>query len=172
MGEWAQFYLSRYGDASAPNPLVVHPGARSPQLKHQVEAWIGEISPGIQIHYERAETLDAVQMSYSFVAVRDTSARYRPTNVGFGVSYTLPVITALLCAKPGDLLLLESPEAHLHPRGQAKLGELLSRAAASGVQIIVESHSDHVMNGIRVAAPGHSAGRTCPVPLFPVGPDG
>jgi hypothetical protein len=152
LGEWTPNYLARHGDSASPNPGSRHPGARSPELKHQVEAWMGEISTGIQIHCDRAESLDSVQMSYSFVSNRDTSPRYRPTNVGFGVSYTLPVVTVLLSAQPGDLLLLESPEAHLHPRGQAKLGELLSRTAASGVQIIVESHSDHVMNGIRVAA--------------------
>ncbi len=152
LGEWTPNYLALHGDSPSPNPGSRHPGARSPELKHQVEAWMGEISTGIQIHCDRAELLDSVQMSYSFVSNRDASSRYRPTNVGFGVSYTLPVVTVLLSAQPGDLLLLESPEAHLHPRGQAKLGELLSRTAASGVQIIVESHSDHVMNGIRVAA--------------------
>jgi predicted ATPase len=57
----------------------------------------------------------------------------------------------LLGSRSGSLLLLENPEAHLHPRGQAKLGELLARAASGGVQVIVESHSDHVLNGIRIA---------------------
>lgn len=151
-GEWTPFYLAKHGDRDAPNPGSYHPRAVSSQLKHQIEAWMNEVSPGLQLHCERADAMDAVQLSYSFVARRDTSSRYRPTNVGFGVSYTLPVVTTLLAAEPGDLLLLESPEAHLHPKGQAKLGELMSRAAASGVQIIVESHSDHIMNGIRVAA--------------------
>jgi predicted ATPase len=49
------------------------------------------------------------------------------------------------------MLLIENPEAHLHPRGQSKLTELMSLAAQSGVQIIVETHSDHVFNGIRKA---------------------
>jgi predicted ATPase len=151
-GEWTPFYLAKHGDRDAPNPGTYHPDAVSPQLKHQIEAWMNEVSPGLQLHYDRADAMDAVQLSYSFVARRDTSSKYRPTNVGFGVSYTLPVVTVLLAAEPGDLILLESPEAHLHPKGQAKLGELMSRAANSGVQIIVESHSDHIMNGIRVAA--------------------
>jgi predicted ATPase len=151
-GEWTPFYIAKHGDRDAPNPGSYHPRAVSSQLKHQIEAWMNEVSPGLQLHYDRADAMDAVQLSYSFVARRDTSSKYRPTNVGFGVSYTLPIVTTLLAAEPGDLLLLESPEAHLHPKGQAKLGELMSRAAASGVQIIVESHSDHIMNGIRVAA--------------------
>lgn len=151
-GEWTPYYLAKRADDPAPNPGAYHPNAESSQLKHQIEAWMNEVSPGIRLHYGRTVAMDAVQLSYSFVTHRDTTSNYRPTNVGFGVSYTLPVVTTLLAAEPGDLILLESPEAHLHPQGQAKLGELMSRAANSGVQIIVESHSDHVMNGIRVAA--------------------
>jgi predicted ATPase len=49
------------------------------------------------------------------------------------------------------LLLLENPEAHLHPQGQVALGELLALAASDGVQIVVETHSDHLLNGVRLA---------------------
>lgn len=150
-GEWAPHYLTTRGERTIGCEICAHPNARSLQLTHQVEAWMGEVSPGLQLHFEKPPALDLVKLSYSFVARRDTSSRYRPTNVGFGVSYTLPVVTALLSAEPGDLILLESPEAHLHPRGQSKLAELLSFAASGGVQIIVESHSDHIMNGVRVA---------------------
>lgn len=51
----------------------------------------------------------------------------------------------------GDLILLENPEAHIHPAGQRMLGELIAAAGAGGAQIIVETHSDHVINGIRLA---------------------
>ena len=61
------------------------------------------------------------------------------------------MITAILSAKKGDLIIIENPESHLHPQGQAKLGELIARAANDGVQLIIESHSDHLFNGIRVA---------------------
>jgi predicted ATPase len=59
---------------------------------------------------------------------------------------------ACLSAKAGALLLLENPEAHLHPRGQSALGLLLALCASDGVQVIVETHSDHLLNGIRLAA--------------------
>lgn len=49
------------------------------------------------------------------------------------------------------MILLENPEAHLHPRGQAALAELVVRAAKTGAQVIVESHSDHILNGVRIA---------------------
>jgi predicted ATPase len=111
---------------------------------------MGEISPGVQIHLDSRSELDLVGVTYSFVARRDVSRKFRPTNVGFGVTYALPIITACLAAKPGDLIIIESPEAHLHPRGQTKLAELLARAAKGGVQVVVESHSDHILNGLRL----------------------
>ena len=76
---------------------------------------------------------------------------YSPVNVGFGIPYVLPLILTLLISQPGDLVLIENPESHLHPRGQAELGKLIALASQSGVQIICETHSDHIINGIRVA---------------------
>ena len=48
-------------------------------------------------------------------------------------------------------MLVENPEAHLHPAGQSKLGRFLARVAGSGVHVVVETHSDHVLNGARLA---------------------
>jgi predicted ATPase len=76
----------------------------------------------------------------------------RPANTGFGFSYALPVIVAGLATPVGGTLLIENPEAHLHPAGQSAMGRFLARVAAAGTQVIVETHSDHVVNGIRVAA--------------------
>ena len=61
------------------------------------------------------------------------------------------MLIAILSSKPGSIVLLENPKAHLHPQGQAKIGELVARAAAAGVQVLVETHSDHVLNGVRIA---------------------
>jgi len=94
----------------------------------------------------------SLRFSYTGTSVDSGSREHRPSNVGFGLTYCLPIIVACLAAPKGALLLLENPEAHLHPRGQSALGQLLARCAADGVQIIVETHSDHVLNGIRIAA--------------------
>lgn len=75
----------------------------------------------------------------------------RPANVGFGLSYALPVCVAGLTAQPGHLFIVENPEAHLHPAGQSATGRFLARLAGVGVQTIVETHSDHVINGMRLA---------------------
>jgi predicted ATPase len=95
--------------------------------------------------------MDLVNLEYSFVTGKHVSNSFRSTNVGFGLTYTLPVIVALLASNTGSLIMLENPEAHLHPEGQVRIGELMALAASCGIQVIVESHSDHILNGIRLA---------------------
>ena len=129
--------------------LAAAPGDR---LRDQIEAWLDEISPGVRLDIKGLESADVAVGSFSFGregALR--SPEYRPTNVGFGLSYILPVLAALLAAPAGGLVLIENPEAHLHPRGQTKMGELCARVAAAGVQVIIETHSDHVLDGARLA---------------------
>ena len=121
-------------------------------LLQSVESWLGLISPGVRINLTSVRNMDIVGLEYAFaVGNQVTSNNYRSTNVGFGITYALPIIVSALESKPGTLLLIENPEAHLHPRGQAAMGRLLALAASSGIQVLVETHSDHVLNGIRVA---------------------
>ena len=108
---------------------------------------MGEVSPGTRLEIQSNPTLDLVSLQYSY----GLSNPYRATNVGFGITYTLPIVVAVLSSVPGTLILIENPEAHLHPKGQAKIGELLALAASSGVQVVIETHSDHLLNGIRRA---------------------
>ncbi len=62
-------------------------------------------------------------------------------DVGVGLTQVLPVIVAILAADPGQIVYLEEPEIHLHPRAQVELAALLLEAAERGVQVIVETHS-------------------------------
>jgi len=124
-------------------------------LGDQVSGWLQQLSPGVRVSADELVGTDDVVLRYDYVGrtgVNESSRRIRPSNVGFGLTYSLPLVVACLVAAPKTLLLLENPEAHLHPQGQAALGELMVRAASDGVQIIVETHSDHVLNGIRLAA--------------------
>jgi CRISPR-associated Cas5-like protein len=81
----------------------------------------------------------------------DTGEWRRPANVGYGQTYAFPILVALLAAEPGDIVVIDSPEAHLHPQAQSRIGRMLAIFAAAGIQLIVETHSDHVLNGIRLA---------------------
>lgn len=158
-GEFVAHYLALYGDERIPNDSLHFDGlsfgnaepASSFKLRHEVEAWLGLLVPGVRLAVEQPKELDVVRMAFQFPGQVGLTEPRRPTHVGFGLSYVLPIFVAVLAAPPGSLVMLENPEAHLHPRAQRLLVELLARAAAAGVQIIVETHSDHVLNGARLA---------------------
>lgn len=71
-------------------------------------------------------------------------------DVGYGVSQVLPVIIELLRPDARSMFLLQQPEVHLHPSAQAALGNLFCQAAATGMQLVVETHSDHLMDRVRM----------------------
>lgn len=151
-GEYAAHFLSHYRDEQIVDKGLKHPESdATPGLLAQVNAWMQEFSPGANIDVHEIEKTDFVRLSFSFGSGIDESNPYRPTNVGFGLTYSLPIVIACLSTRPGGIILLENPEAHLHPQGQVAMGRLMALTAAAGVQVVVETHSDHVLNGIRVA---------------------
>ncbi len=148
-GELFADYLAEGGlHEKVVNEKVLYPGTEHKTLTLQVEAWLSEISPDIKIGITEYTPAGLVGVSYS---IGGASYSFNPLNVGFGISYIIPIIVAILKAKSGDLIILENPEAHLHPKGQRKMGALIAKACAGGVQIILETHSDHLLNGIRLA---------------------
>lgn len=77
---------------------------------------------------------------------------FRPVNVGYGYSYILTLLTAGLLANKGDILMIENPEAHLHPSAQSALMKFLCENVISkNVQVFVETHSDHIVNASLLA---------------------
>lgn len=150
-GEYAVHYLQAHVLEDVDNKSVLYDGEENIRLLKQVECWMGEITPGISLRVEEYGHSNRVGLTVHQEGSMGADY-YTAQNVGFGISYVLPVVLALLKAKSGELLILENPEAHLHPKGQRKMGELIARASQGGVQIIVETHSDHVLNGIRLCA--------------------
>lgn len=150
-GEYTAHFLSVYGNNPVGLASAKHPAASSGALASQTEAWLGTVSPGVRLEVTPHTSMDVVNLRFAFVEGRLVSDPYRPTNVGFGLTYTLPLIVGSLGAARGGLLLFENPEAHLHARGQVKLAELFARVAASGVQLVIETHSEHILNGVRLA---------------------
>ena len=71
-------------------------------------------------------------------------------DVGYGVSQALPILAELLREDSPKMFLLQQPEIHLHPRAQAALGSLFCNLASSGKQIIVETHSDYILDRVRM----------------------
>jgi len=152
-GEFAVYYLNSFGSSfRIKHHQLFHPKGQSKNLVHQVNAWLGEISPGTKLNTTAVPGTELVILDYQFETNSDYTDCFRPINVGFGITYALPVVLSLLMAKKDRLIIIENPEAHLHPRGQAEMGRLIALAASVGSQIIIETHSDHILNGIRVAA--------------------
>lgn len=150
-GELAIHYLNVFGSKNIENDCVIYNSMEDRSLNEQVRCWLSLIAPGILPQVSVNQGLRNAELKYAFREGSERTNAYKSVNVGFGITYVLPVIIALLTSRPGDLLLLENPEAHIHLAGQRWLGELVSLACAGGVQVIVETHSDHVINGIRLA---------------------
>ncbi len=154
-GEFVIDFLARHERDILPDNLI-HNKAEGNTLEFNTRAWLEEISPNIDFKHHIDLKSDT---SYAVIG------NFRPTNTGFGLSYTLPIIVSLLGmsaewrdnekqkikSENGTIILLENPEAHLHPKGQTSIGKLIALVAATGTQVIVETHSDHLMDGIRIA---------------------
>ena len=151
-GELVAHFLNQYGSEPMMNYYLTD--AEDLSLLQQTVYWEQKISPHVMIDIESGKDNNSFNIIYGFEG-EDVQAKpirgLRAENIGYGISYTLPVVVALLAAKPGALIVLENPEAHLHPDGQAELAKLISKVARNGVQVIVETHSDHIINGVQLA---------------------
>ena len=117
-----------------------------PTLLRQAEARMQAFFPGCSVDLQQVQRTNVVTLG---LRTSDAEEFRQPVHTGFGLTQALPIVVAVLSAKPGDVILIENPEVHLHPAGQALMGQLLTEAANAGLQILVETHSDHVLNGIR-----------------------
>lgn len=118
----------------------------APTLFHQVEARLDMFFRGCALDLQQIPNANSVVMG---IRISPDTNFLRPVHCGFGITQILPIIVAALSVKKGNILLIENPEVHLHPAGQALMGQFLAEVAQAGVQVIVETHSDHVLNGIR-----------------------
>jgi len=147
-GEYTAQAISKAENTHVASELCVADGTTL--FKVQLEAWLEKITPGIQIMTSKYTEVNRVR-----VGIQRRSAGtgwLSPLNIGFGISYVLPVVVNGLLAPRGSMMIVENPEAHLHPAAQSAIGRFLARVALSGVQVIVETHSEHVVNGARLEA--------------------
>lgn len=148
-GQYTAHYLAAHSGDIMKHAI---PDVETATLRDALQFWMNQISPNVRLNITEIPHTDLSQLAYYYMEPGlPKSNDYRPTNVGFGISYALPIVTAALKAAPESILILENPEAHLHPRGQRKMGELLAWCANRGAQVFVETHSDHVLNGIRIS---------------------
>ena len=146
-GEYAPYWYLEFADDEV-SPMRRHPTDNRETVRAQVDAWLGELFPGARANAERLAVDAPLRLSFS---LGQKSPWSKPANVGYGLSYAFPMLVALLTAEPGSTVVIDSAEAHLHPRAQSAVGYLLARMAGSGLHILAESHSDHLLNGVRLA---------------------
>lgn len=133
-------------------PSLKQERASDNSVLRNVSAWINYIMcSNLEVKAEETQKDSEAKYIYTIKNKNGEQKTLSPLNVPFGNNYLLPIVLAVLTAPVGSLMLIENPESHLHPAAQGRVGEFLSRCAEAGVQIIVETHSDHLMNGIRYA---------------------
>lgn len=141
--------IEYYGSLAGAMPENLVPeDCEGDAFRFVVQGWMKTVSPGVKFNVEKLPGMDAHKATYN---------DFSPINVGFGLSYSLSVIVAILMGviEKNSIVLLENPEAHIHAKGQTAFADLICRAVDAGAQIVVETHSDHVFDGVRIYAKEH-----------------
>lgn len=148
IGEYAVSVLHQGRDKLVLGTLALKEEALPQTRLHQVIRRMQTFFPGFGLDVQDVPNANSVSLG---LRTSKETKYYRPVNVGFGLTQVLPIVVAALSARAGGILLVENPEVHLHPSGQALMGQFMAEVAHAGVQVIVETHSDHVLSGVRRA---------------------
>lgn len=150
-GEYALAYLLKHESEDVSEELVVKDVDITNSLLEQVNYWLNYII-GTTLSIKDLKKTNYLQVKYNNNPSNATSeALYcRPVNVGSGISYLISIIIACLGAENDSIIIIENPEIHLHPKAQSKLCDFLYFVSKAGRQLFVETHSDHIFNGLRV----------------------
>ncbi|MBP1165787.1 putative ATPase [Chryseobacterium sp. PvR013] len=117
---------------------------QSSTLGYNVNLWLKKIL-NANINLDNIISGNIITANYNY---RDNKP-VRPYHIGAGISYTVGIIILCLSASKDETIVLENPEIHLHPKAQSELAAFLCFVASKGVQLIIETHSDHIFNGVR-----------------------
>ncbi|MCM1174997.1 MAG: AAA family ATPase [Blautia sp.] len=150
-GEYSFSYLMQHELDPVADELVKNKEDSINSLYEQVNYWLNYIV-GTSLLVTDIKKTNYLQVKYNNnPANLNSEAMYnRPVNVGSGISYLVTILITCLASNTGDIILIENPEIHLHPKAQSRLCEFLYFISSSGRQLFVETHSDHIFNGIRV----------------------
>ena len=151
-GEYVPWYLGMNYQKGIPISEFNHPGSAGREtLGQQVSLWMGNLGQEVMVEPRVYDDIRSAGFRFALWEGDSFSKWYSPINVGFGLTHSLPIFVTLLSRPQGSIALIENPESHLHPKAQVEMGRFIAKAASLGVQVLVETHSDHVLNGIRLA---------------------
>lgn len=126
---------------------VLPSGEHASGLWHAVDAWWRHIL-GVDVTV-RVEEVRRAGFTVKVDAPGAEGLSF--SQVGFGLSQLWPILVASLVSRPGDLVIIETPEAHLHPAAQHRVAALFVELAKRGRQVIVETHSEHLVMAMSLA---------------------
>lgn len=132
-------------EKSKPLPEVLIKDDSSFTLAAQLNYWQSYIL-GLKLELKTEKRNEQiVEVKYN----SDNIPGILPTQLGAGVSYLTKVLILCLRATPGDVVMIENPEIHLHPAAQSRLGDFFTFIANAGIQLIIETHCDHLINKLQ-----------------------
>ena len=150
-GEYALAYLLK----NEMNPIAYELCVKNERLTDsfldQVNYWLDYIV-GMTLSINNLKKTNYLQVKYNNNPANMSSEAMfaRPVNVGSGVSYLISILITCLASERDDIIVIENPEIHLHPKAQSRLCEFLYVICDADRQLFIETHSDHIFNGIRV----------------------
>ncbi len=147
--EFAFAYLAQHKDDRIDEEYVYDVSSLK-TFEGQVNYWLTKLV-GYRIKAESIEQVDAVRVLYQDGFAGKNTNWIRPQNIGTGITYIAQILISAFSCSKGDILIIENPEIHLHAEAQSGIMKLFAFLVSRGVQIIIETHSDHIMNGVRLA---------------------
>jgi predicted ATPase len=145
-GERAPGAIWWYGEERVDASICL--ASAPPTVRAQTQAWLDHFFPGVVFQIDRVPNASALVLGFR---TSSETNFHRPQHVGYGITHVLPLLVAGVRAERNRMIVVENPEVHLHPAGQAAIGHFFARVAARGVSVVIETHSDHVLNGVRRA---------------------
>lgn len=141
-GEFIIDYFYNHRQSSLDDRLLAAK-TKDSSLDTQVNHWLYKLTGYTMEVERRSEQFDVYFKDF-------IGNRIRPSQVGTGVGYIVAVLIVCLGSPIGSFIAIENPEIHLHPKAQSDLTEFLAMVGAVDNQLLIETHSDHIINGMLI----------------------
>lgn len=140
-GEYTAYIINKNGETDIDQSKWLDAKLNG-NFSAQLDNWLQYLFPQIKVQancqYNKIAQLSVLRSGYSIL----------PTHIGFGLSYSLPIIVEGLLLPRNSWFIVENPEAHLQPKAQVQIGFFLAKIANSGIRVMIETHSEHILEGI------------------------
>ena len=146
-GEYIFGFYEFYKNIRLENEKLIRKEANAESLNAQVNFWLNKI---LDLNLmPLTQKIDNIRVKVSYHNFDLDGAEMSPFNLGAGVSYLTKILILGLSLKEGDILIVENPEVHLHPKAISNFAEFFMFLANGGIQVILETHSEHIINKMR-----------------------